>query len=118
MQSSIEIFDTATLQHLDSHGLGSGHGSATWIGTRDDAWWVAFAHYAGKGGDPGRGPEHTKLVQYDRTWRELDAWTFPKAVIDRWDGMSSSGGAWALVDPAQDGRSPGVQAAVVAATGF
>ncbi len=99
MQSSIEVFDAATLQHLDSHSFGFGHGSATWILARDDAWWVAFAHYAGKGGEPGRGPEHTKLVAYDRDWRELAAWTFPKAVVDRWDGMSSSGGAWA-----NDGR--------------
>jgi hypothetical protein len=99
MQSSIEVFDVATLQHTGSHSFGSGHGSATWIVLRDDAWWVAFAHYAGKGGEPGRGPEHTKLVKYDREWRELGAWTFPKAVVDRWDGMSSSGGAWAL-----DGR--------------
>jgi hypothetical protein len=99
MQSSIEVFDAATLQHVDRHGFGSGYGSATWIIPRDDAWWVAFAHYAGKGGEPGRGPEHTKLVKYDREWRELGAWTFPKPVVDRWDGMSSSGGAWAA-----DGR--------------
>jgi hypothetical protein len=95
MRSSIEVFDAATLRHVDSQGFGSGHGSATWIDARDDAWWVTFAHYAGKGGEPGRGPEHTKLVRYDRAWLELGAWTFPSAVIDHWDGMSSSGGAWA-----------------------
>jgi hypothetical protein len=60
---------------------------------------VAFANYARRGGEPGRGPEHTVLVKYDREWRKLDAWTFPAAVVDRWDGMSSSGGAWS-----HDGR--------------
>jgi hypothetical protein len=99
MVSSIEIFDTATLQHAGSHSFGFGHGSATWIDTRDGAWWVAFAHYAGKGGEPGRGPEYTALVRYDREWREQEAWPFPSALITRWDGMSSSGGTWS-----KDGR--------------
>ncbi len=95
MVSSIEIFDTATLRHVGSHSFGFGHGSATWIERRADGWWVAFAHYAGKGGEPGRGPEYSVLVRYDHDWREQEAWAFPKAVIDRWDGMSSSGGVWA-----------------------
>lgn len=99
MVSSIEIFDTATLRHVGSHSFGFGHGSATWIDTRDDAWWVTFAHYAGKGGEPGRGPEYTVLVKYDREWRQVESWAFPPAVIARWDGMSSSGGTWS-----RDGR--------------
>jgi hypothetical protein len=94
MVSSIEIFDTATLAHVGSHSFGFGHGSATWIETRDGAWWVVFANYAGKGGEPGRGPEYSTLVRYDREWREQEAWSFPPAVVARWDGMSSSGGVW------------------------
>jgi hypothetical protein len=94
MVSSIEIFDTATLAHVGSHSFGFGHGSATWIETRNGAWWVVFANYAGKGGEPGRGPEYSTLVRYDREWREQEAWAFPSAVVARWDGMSSSGGVW------------------------
>jgi hypothetical protein len=98
MVSSIEIFDTATLTHVGSHSFGFGRGSATWIEARDNAWWVAFANYAGKGGEPGRGPEYTTLVRYDREWREQEAWAFPAAVVARWDGMSSSGGVWGRDD--------------------
>jgi hypothetical protein len=94
MVSSIEIFDTATLKHVGSHSFAFGRGSATWIEMRDNAWWVVFANYAGKGGEPSRGPEYTTLVRYDRDWREQEAWAFPPAVIARWDGMSSSGGVW------------------------
>lgn len=163
MVSSIEIFDARTLTHVGSHSFGFGHGSATWVDARDGQWWVAFAHYAGKGGEPGRGPEYTALVRYDADWREQESWAFPRAVVERWDGMSSSGGVWgadgllytsghhstelsrpegpcrrgrprprshrgvrergaghrdrrrhraALVDPAEDGRSAGLEGAV------
>jgi hypothetical protein len=94
MVSSIEIFETATLRHVGSHSFGFGRGSATWIELSDNAWWVTFANYAGKGGEPGRGPEYSVLVRYDRDWREQEAWAFPASVIARWDGMSSSGGVW------------------------
>jgi hypothetical protein len=94
MVSSIEIFDTVTLAHVGSHSFGFGRGSATWIEPRGGAWWVVFANYAGKGGEPGRGPEYSTLVRYDREWREQEAWAFPAAVVARWDGMSSSGGVW------------------------
>ena len=41
MVSSIEVFDGATLRHVESVPLGIGHGSATWIDRHDDARWVA-----------------------------------------------------------------------------
>ena len=94
MVSSIEVFDTATLAHLRSVPLPGGLGSATWIETRDGDWWVTFAHYAGKGGEPGKGPDATRLVRFDRTWQQKGAWSFPPEVVARWDGMSSSGGVW------------------------
>ena len=56
---------------------------------------MTFAHYAGNGGEPGKGPEATTLVRFDPDWRERGAWFFPRAVVSRWDGMSSSGGTWA-----------------------
>ena len=59
-----------------------------------DAWWVTFANYAGRGGEPGKGPETTKLVRFDRQWQPQESWTFPAAVVQRWEGMSSSGGVW------------------------
>ena len=94
MASSVEVFDTDTLTHRRSVPLPGGFGSATWLAQRDGDWWVTFAHYAGKGGEPGKGPEATRLVHFDAAWRQKGAYSFPREVVARWDGMSSSGGVW------------------------
>jgi hypothetical protein len=65
MVSSLEVFDTKQMVHVRSTPLPNDFGSATWVERIDDAWWVAFAHYAGKGGVPGKGPEETRLVRFD-----------------------------------------------------
>jgi len=95
MVSSIEVFDTDRMTHVRSVPLTHGRGSATWVDHTDGAWWVTFANYAGEGGEPGKGPDATTLVRLDRDWRDTGAWFFPRAVVSRWDGMSSSGGTWA-----------------------
>lgn len=94
MVSSIEVFDTGRMMHLRSIPLPSGLGSATWVERTDGDWWVTFAHYSGRGGEPGRGPEDTRLVRFDSQWQQTGAWSFPVAIVERWDGMSSSGGVW------------------------
>lgn len=94
MVSSIEVFDTKRMAHVRTIPLPAGLGSATWIERKGRDWWVTFAHYAGRGGEPGKGPEHTRLVRFDDKWRQQRAWTFPAALVARWDGMSSSGGVW------------------------
>ena len=94
MISSIEVWDAATLRHTRSIPVGTGRGSATWVDRRDRAWWVMYAHYPPPNGEPGKGPEYSVLVRYDDDWRETGAYAFPKAVVARWDGMSSSGGVW------------------------
>src|SRR5688500_18271158 len=100
MVSSVEVFDTVRMAHVRSLPLPSELGSATWVERRgrrdrnDNDWWVTFAHYAGRGGVPGKGPEHTTLVRFDAEWRRQQSWSFPRAVVSRWDGMSSSGGVW------------------------
>jgi hypothetical protein len=94
MWSSIEIFDATSLKHVGRRDLGVGRGSATWIDFHDGAWWVAFAHYSGRGGEPGRGSEHTTLRRFDAEWRENGSWAYPAAVVASWHGMSNSGGVW------------------------
>ncbi len=94
MQGSIEIFDTTSLKHMGSHSFGIGLGSPTWIDWRDNAWWVVFGHYNGKGGEPGRTNDQTQLVKFDKEFRRMASWTFPTQVISQWDGMTSSGGFW------------------------
>lgn len=94
MASSLEVFDTNRMAHLRRVALPPGIGSATWVDRADGAWWVTFANYAGKGGEPGKGPDQTTLVRFDADWQRQGAWKFPRSVVSRWDGMSSSGGVW------------------------
>jgi len=94
MWSSIEIFDTGDLRHLESRSFGIFEGSATWVDRHDGAWWVGFAQYQGRGGVPGRGPAWTSVVAFDDSWQRLEAFVFPPAVIARFGDRSNSGGAW------------------------
>jgi len=94
MVSSLEVFATDGMEHLRTIPLPQGIGSATWVDRANDTWWVTFANYAGKGGEPGKGPETTKLVRFDRQWQPQESWTFPATVVERWGRMSSSGGVW------------------------
>ena len=92
MVSSVEVFDTDQMVHLRSVPLPSGLGSATWLDYSDGSWWVTFAHYSGKGGEPGKGSEATTLARLSDDWRPLESWSFPPDVVKRWGTMSSSGG--------------------------
>lgn len=92
MESSIEVFDTERMVHIRSMPLPAGHGSATWVDYGDRAWWVAFAHYSERGGEPGKGSEATRLVRFNNDWRQDKSFAFPKEVVARWGVMSSSGG--------------------------
>jgi hypothetical protein len=94
MLSSIEIFDAETLEHRGSHSFGIFGGSATWIDRWDDHWWVAFAHYQGRGGEPGKGPSWTTLVKFDAQWRRVAGFAYPSPVVAGFAGRSNSGGAW------------------------
>jgi hypothetical protein len=94
MQSSIEIFDAATLAHLESRSLPHLPGSATWVDRRDGIFFVGLANYAGRGGEPGRGPEATAVARFDAGWRPIGAHAFPSAVVERFGTRSNSGGAF------------------------
>lgn len=94
MVSSIEMWEVETMEHVGSHSFGIYKGSATWVDRHEGDWWVAFAHYEGEGGVPGKGPEWTTLVQFDEEWRSKGGWAFPPEVINRFRPYSNSGGAW------------------------
>lgn len=100
MASAIEIFDTKTMQHIDSRSFGiSSHGSLTWLDQKDGFWYVGFAHYAGKEASEGRDVRWTTLVKYNLGWQEVEAWVFPKNMVEVFTPKSNSGGALAT-----DGR--------------
>ena len=91
MLSSIEIFDTETLAHVESHSFGMLPGSATWIDRRDGVWWVGFGNYEGRGGIPGRGTAWTEIALYDEKWRRVGGYGFPAEAIERFGTRSNSG---------------------------
>jgi len=94
MLSSIEIFDTKTLEHVGSHSFGMLSGSATWIDRRDGLWWVGFGNYEGEGGIPGRGTEWSEIALYDEQWRRVGGYGFTGEVVERFETRSNSGGAF------------------------
>ena len=98
MVSSVEIWDAATLKHIESHSLGIERGSLTWL-DRDakGQWWGAFANYNrvfDKSPTAYGNKYNTQLVRFDADWRVAEAWVFPDALVEKFDDMSNSGGAW------------------------
>jgi len=104
MLSSVEIFDAATLKHVGSHSFGRVDGSLTWIDRRErsatlksgGAWIACFVHYGKRGGEPGKGPEWTQIVEFDEQWRRLRGWALPAELVTHMGvrGYSLSGGAF------------------------
>ncbi len=94
MLSSIEIFDTETLEHVESHSFGMLPGSVTWIDRRNGVWWVGFGNYEGSGGIPGRGTAWTEVALYDDRWRRVGGYGFPPEVLERFGTRSNSGSAF------------------------
>ncbi len=95
MFSSVEIWDTKDMKHTGSHSFGRTDGSLTWFDRRNGRWIVCFVHYAKRGGEPGRGPEWTRLVEFDDEWRETGGWALPGNLVAQLAGRgySCSGGA-------------------------
>lgn len=92
MASSIEIFDTQTMTHVDSRSLGLTDGSLVWFDRFEDGWIAGFAHYDGEGGVPDKDHRFTRIVRYDADWIARGGWMLPDAVLDRLAPHSTSGG--------------------------
>ena len=89
MRSSVEIWDPASMQHLESIDLTDAGGSLTWVDRQDGVWLACFAQYA-KTGDPGR----TRVLRFDAQWKKLDELTFPPEMVAKFGKNSSSGGSF------------------------
>lgn len=96
MLSSVEIWDTKTMQHVGTHSFGRADGSLTWIDRRNGRWIACFVHYGKKSGEPGRGPEWTRIVEFDDEWRQTGGWALPAGLLAHiaGSGYSCSGGAF------------------------
>jgi len=94
MASSVEVFDTESMTHIGSHSLGFGLGSLTWVERHDGVWWAGFAHYDGKGGEPGRPASYASIGRYDAKWRLTEQWLLPDSVLERLAPHAASGGSF------------------------
>jgi len=97
MTGSVEVWDSATFEHLASHEFPSPPGSFTWIDHDGDNWWGAFANYdlviEGRDGPYGE-TRNTVIVKMTEDFRILSSWTLPQELVARLTPMSNSGGSW------------------------
>lgn len=93
MGSSVEIFDTETLDHRASHSLGlMEEGSLTWFSPTATGFIAAFAHYDSNG-VPYKDHRYSSVVAFDLQWRRTGGWLFPASVTERMAPHAASGGA-------------------------
>jgi len=85
--SEIRVYDPETSKLSIFHDFKAPPGSLVWNVYDGKNWWCCFAHYQADNAK-------TILVKYGDGFKELQRWTFPKAVVDDWDKMSASGGIW------------------------
>ena len=85
--SDIRVYDPRTNKLTVYHDFKDPPGSLVWNVHDGKNWWCCFAHY-------GADNAKTVLVKMTDEFKELERWTFPKAVVDDWDKMSASGGVW------------------------
>jgi hypothetical protein len=94
MASSLETYDTATLQPVATHSFGIRLGSLTWAVRHRGYWWACFANYNDSGTTPGFDQRWTHLAQFDDAWHMRQSWLFPQRIIATWGDSSCSGGDW------------------------
>jgi hypothetical protein len=94
MASSLETYDTATLQPVATHSFGIRLGSLTWAVRHRGYWWACFANYNDSGTTPGFDQRWTHVGQFDDDWLMRQSWLFPPEVVATWGDSSCSGGDW------------------------
>jgi hypothetical protein len=98
MTSSLEVFDAATLDHVESHSFGIQVGSFTWLDRAPDgAWWGGFANYNrvfDRSPVAYGNKYNTQVVRFDENWQVAEAFVIPDPVVEKFDDMSNSGGSW------------------------
>ena len=97
MTSSVEVWDVANMQHIESHIFGVMLGSFTWLDRHNGSWWGAFANYdiVQRGmTEPYGETRNTVIVQFDDDFQVLQSWSLPAEILRRMSPMSNSGGSW------------------------
>jgi len=97
MTSSVEIWDAETMQHIGNHSFGINWGSLTWVDFYNGHWWATFANYDVPYG-PNKSPygykAATQMVKFSADFKYVESWVLPKAILDKFEAMSNSGGSW------------------------
>jgi hypothetical protein len=97
MTSSVEIWDANTMQHVGNHSFGINWGSLTWVDFYNGHWWAVFANYDvpyGPNKTPYGHKAATQMVKFTADFKYLESWVLPKAILDKFEAMSNSGGSW------------------------
>ena len=94
MASSLETYDTATLQPVATHSFGIRLGSLTWAVRHRGYWWACFANYNDSGTTPGFDQRWTHVGQFDDAWQMQQSWLFPAQFVATWGRSACSGGDW------------------------
>lgn len=92
MASSIEVFDTQAMEHVESRSLGLTDGSLVWFDRHGEDWIAGFAHYDSTGGVAHKNHRYTRVVRYDADWVAQGGWMLPESVLERLAPYSTSGG--------------------------
>jgi len=94
MASSLELFDSASMEHLSSYSLGVlEEGSLTWFDRLGEGWIAGYAHYDEDGGLAYKDHSFASVIRYDSEWRRLGGWMIPQTAISRMQPHAASGGA-------------------------
>lgn len=94
MASSIEVFDTETLDHKWSKSLGlTEEGSLVWFDRYKEGWLAAFANYNDETGLPYKPNTFSGIVLYDQEWRRMGGYGFPMSLFEKMAPQAASGGA-------------------------
>jgi hypothetical protein len=97
MTSSVEIWDAGTMEHIGNHSFGIQWGSLTWVDFYNGHWWMTFANYDVPYG-PNKSPygykAATQMVKFTADFKYVESWVLPKAILEKFESMSNSGGSW------------------------
>jgi len=88
-ESSIEVWETATMRHVETIPFVKPPGSLTWVDRHEGAWYACFAQYRTTG-----DPANSRIVRLDARWNPVMEWRFPPRLIERFAGYSASGGGF------------------------
>jgi hypothetical protein len=85
------------MQHVGNHSFGINWGSLTWVDFYNGHWWATFANYDVPYG-PNKTPygykAATQMVKFTADFKYVESWVLPKAILDKFEAMSNSGGSW------------------------